>query len=217
MRPMNLARIPRDRLLHPEPCVTSAHGMILMGDRRAEEGQDAVAHDPVNGTLVAVNCLNHAVEHRIEELLCSFRVAVRKDLHRVLDIGEQYGDLFALTLDGGPCAQDLIGQVLRSVTPGRDKAAIVPKRLYRMATFGTELGGCWQRASTAAASSRQRSCTLIAELRVNSVLVFAAWTFHSEQVPSRTGYKRNLDVDRQQAQCCPSKMPRTDAPRGNLS
>jgi len=99
--------------------------MILASDRRAEEGQDAVAHDPVHGTLVAVNRFNHAVEHRIEELLCGLRVAVRKDLHRVFDISEQDSDLFALALDGGPCAQDLVGQVLGSETTGRDKAAIV--------------------------------------------------------------------------------------------
>jgi len=160
--------------------------MILMSDRCAEEGQDAVALAPVHGTLVAVDCLNHAVEHRSEELLCSLGVAVKKDLHRVLDIGEQNGDLFALALDAGPCAQDLIGQVLRGIAPGRDKAGIVPNRLYGMATFGTELGGCWHRASTALASSRQRSSTLIAELCVNSVLVRAAWTFHCE--PSRAEY-----------------------------
>src|SRR6185369_17312839 len=135
--------------------------MILASDRRAKEGQDAVAHDPVHGTLVAVNRFNHAVEHRIEELLCGLRVAVRKDLHRVFDISEQDSDLFALALDGGPCAQDLVGQVLGSETTGRDKAAIVANGLCRMTTFGTELGACWQHVSTVAASSRQRSCTLI--------------------------------------------------------
>ena len=81
--------------------------MILMSDRRAEKGQDPVAHDPVHGALVAVDCLNHAFEHRIEELLCSLGVAVRKHLHRTLDIGEQNGDLFALALEPCPCAQDL--------------------------------------------------------------------------------------------------------------
>ena len=74
--------------------------MILMGDRRAEERHDPVAHNPVHGALVAVDRLDHAFEHRVEELLRILGVAVSKQLHRTLDVGEQHGDLLALTLEG---------------------------------------------------------------------------------------------------------------------
>ena len=77
MRPLNLVRISGDGLLHPQRRITSAHGMILVGDRRAEERHDAVAHNPVHGPLVAVDCLDHAFEHRVEELLRILGVAVR--------------------------------------------------------------------------------------------------------------------------------------------
>jgi hypothetical protein len=77
--------------------------MILDGERRAKEGHDPVAHNPVHGALVAVHGLDHAVEHRVEqELLRGLGVAVGKQFHRTLDIGEQHGDLLALTLEGRP-------------------------------------------------------------------------------------------------------------------
>ena len=77
--------------------------MILVGERRAEEGHDPVAHNPVHGALVAVDRLDHAFEHRVEEeLLRILGVAVSKQLHRTLDIGEQHGDLLPLTLEGRP-------------------------------------------------------------------------------------------------------------------
>ena len=52
-------------------------------------------------------------------------VAVSKQLHRTLDIGEQHGDLLALTLEGCPRGEDLVGKVLGCVAPGRSKPGIV--------------------------------------------------------------------------------------------
>jgi hypothetical protein len=113
--------------------------MIFMGDRGTEQGHNPIAHDPVHGTLKAVDCLNHAFEHWVAELLDVFRVAVSKQLHRTLDIGEQHGDPFALALEGCPCGEDLIGKMLGSVTLGRGKAGIVRNRLQKMATLGAAL------------------------------------------------------------------------------
>ena len=45
-------------------------------------------------------------------------VAVYKQLHRTLDIGEQHRDLLALTFEGGPRNQDLFGKMLRCVALG---------------------------------------------------------------------------------------------------
>jgi len=55
--------------------------MILMGDRGAEEGHNSVAHNPVHGAFVVVDRLNHAFEHRVEELLRGLGVALSKQLH----------------------------------------------------------------------------------------------------------------------------------------
>ena len=53
-----------------------------------------------DGALVAVDGLDHAFEHRVEELLRVLGIAVGKQLHRPLDVGEQHGDLLPLTLEG---------------------------------------------------------------------------------------------------------------------
>ncbi len=99
--------------------------MILMGDRRAEEGHNPVAHNPVHGALVAVDCLDHAFEYRVEELLRILRVAVSKQLHRALNICEQHGDLLPLTLERCLGGEDLIGKMLGRIILGRGKARIV--------------------------------------------------------------------------------------------
>jgi hypothetical protein len=52
--------------------------MILVGDRRAEKRHNPVAHYPVHGALVAVHRFDHALEHRIEQLLRVLGIAVSK-------------------------------------------------------------------------------------------------------------------------------------------
>jgi len=111
MRSLNLVRISRDGVLHSERRITSAHGMILMGNRRTEEGHNPIAHNSVHGALVAVDRLNHALEYRVEELLRVLGVAVSKQLHRALNIREQHGDLLPFTLEGCPGGEDLIGKM----------------------------------------------------------------------------------------------------------
>jgi hypothetical protein len=41
--------------------------MILDSERRAKEGHNSVAHNPVHGSLVAVHGLDHALEHWVEK------------------------------------------------------------------------------------------------------------------------------------------------------
>src|SRR5262249_21780410 len=126
MSSLNLVCISRDGLLHSERRITRAHGMILVGDGRAEEGHNPIAHNPVHGALIVVDRLDHAFEHRIEELLRVLGVAVSKQLHRALNICEQHGDLLPLTLESCPGGEDLIGKMLGRVTLRRGKARIVP-------------------------------------------------------------------------------------------
>jgi hypothetical protein len=108
--------------------------MILVGDRRAEEGHDAVAHNPVHGPLVALDRLDHAFEHGIEELLRLLGVAVSNQVHRTLDVGEQHGDQLALTLKSCSGIEDLVGKVPGRIILGRGKPGIVSRRLLRIAT-----------------------------------------------------------------------------------
>ncbi len=75
--------------------------MILVGQGRAEQRHDAVAHHLIDGSLVAVNRIHHVRQNRIEQLPCLLGIAVGKQLHRALEVGEEYRDLLALAFDGG--------------------------------------------------------------------------------------------------------------------
>jgi hypothetical protein len=182
MRPLNIVCIPGNGLLHPERRVTGAHGMVLVGERRAEERHDPVAHHLIDSALVTVDRLDHALDHRFEELLRVLRIEVSKQLHRALDISEQHRDLLPLTLEGYPRGEDLIGEVLGRVMLGRGEARIVRKRLQGMATLGAEPGRGRHPAPTV--GTGQRSSTFLAELRLNSILVLALRALHYR--PPRT-------------------------------
>ena len=56
--------------------------MVLVGDRRAEEGHDAVAHHLIDGALVVVDGFDHPLEHGVEELPGILGVAIGQKLHR---------------------------------------------------------------------------------------------------------------------------------------
>ena len=103
------------RLLHPKRRVARPHRMVLVRERCAEERHDPVAHHLVHGALVAVDGLHHVLEDGVEELARLLGVAVGEQLHRALQVGEQHGDLLALTLQGGLGGEDALREVLGGV------------------------------------------------------------------------------------------------------
>ena len=94
-------RVVLHRLLHAQRRVAGPDRMILVGQGRAEQRHDAVAHHLIDGSLVAVNRIHHVRQNRIEQLPCLLGIAVGKQLHRALQVGEEYRDLLALAFDGG--------------------------------------------------------------------------------------------------------------------
>ena len=92
--------------------------MVLVGQRRAEERHDAVAHDLVDGALVAVDRLHHPLEHRVQELPRFLGVPVGQELHRALEVGQQDRHLLALALEGTLRGEDLLSEVPGGVRLG---------------------------------------------------------------------------------------------------
>jgi len=115
LRAPELVRVPADRLLHPERGMAGAHRVILVTHGGAEEGHDAVAHDLVDGALVAMHRFHHPLEHRIEKLARFLGIAVGQELHGALEIGEDHGDELALPLELGARREDLVREVLGRV------------------------------------------------------------------------------------------------------
>ena len=119
VRAAHLLGVLLDRLLHPQRGVAGADRVVLVGERRAEQRHDAVAHHLVHGALVAVDGLHHAFEHRIEERARLLGIAVGEQLHRALEVGEEDRDLLALAFERAPGGEDLLGEVLRRVAVRR--------------------------------------------------------------------------------------------------
>ena len=113
--PPSLLGIASDRSLHVEGRIAGPHRVILVGDGRAEEGHDSVAHHLIHRSLVAVDGLHHPLEDGIEQLPRLFGVPVGEQLHRPLEVGEEHGDLFALALEGCFGDEDLLGEMLGGV------------------------------------------------------------------------------------------------------
>ena len=82
-----------------------------MGERRAEERHDAVAHHLVDRALVVMDGVHHQREDGIEKLARLFRIAVGEQLHRALQIGEENRDLLTLAFERGLRGEDLLGEV----------------------------------------------------------------------------------------------------------
>ncbi len=111
----DVSRVPLHGLVHPQRRVTRSHRVVLVGERRAEERHDAVAHHLVDGALVVMDGVHHQREDGIENLTRLFGIAVGKQLHRALEVGEEDRDLLALALEGGLGGEDLLGKMLRGV------------------------------------------------------------------------------------------------------
>ena len=63
-------------LLHVQRRVGGAHRIVLVRKRRTEQGHDAVALHPVDGTLVAMDGIDHRIERRTQPQLGFFRVEI---------------------------------------------------------------------------------------------------------------------------------------------
>jgi len=59
--------------------------------------------------------LHHAFEHGIEKLPGLLGVAVGKQFHRALEVGEEHRDLLAFAFESAPGGEDLLGEVLRGI------------------------------------------------------------------------------------------------------
>jgi hypothetical protein len=89
--------------------------MVFMGNGRAEEGHNPIPHHLVDGALVAVHGLDHALQDRVQQLARLLGIAISQQLHRPLQVREQHRDLLAFAFQGGLRGQDLLGQVARGV------------------------------------------------------------------------------------------------------
>ena len=94
-----LAGVALHALVDAERRVTGAQRVILLGQRRAEERHDPVAHHLVDRAVVPVDGFHHELEDGVQDLARFLGIALRQQLHRSLQVGEEHGHLLALALE----------------------------------------------------------------------------------------------------------------------
>ena len=85
-----------DRPHHLEPATHRALRIVLMRDRRAEEGQHAVAHESRDGPVIALDRPVHETEGLAHDGRPVLWVHVLGDRGGIRDVGEEHGDLPSL-------------------------------------------------------------------------------------------------------------------------
>ena len=114
--------------------MAGALGVILEGERGAEQRHDAVAGVLVDRALVAVHAVGEDGEEAVHDAMPFLRVEPLGELHRALHVGEQHRHLLALAGEGVARAEDLLGEMARRVgercagAPGAGPPAGAPAR-----------------------------------------------------------------------------------------
>ena len=121
-----LRRVGGELLLQVKRRVAGALGVVLVGDRGAEQRHDAVAGELVDRALEAVDALAEDREEALHDLPPLLGVASLGELHRAHHVGEQHRHLLALALQGALAGADLLGEVLGDVEARSGGAAGPP-------------------------------------------------------------------------------------------
>ena len=108
-----------DGSLHPQRCSHGALGIVLVGDRRAEEGHDGVAQDLVHSPTEAGHVLDEALEEAVDHRLDLLRIHALGALGEPDEVGEQDRDDATLLAPGHAKTLAAAGTEARSLGIGR--------------------------------------------------------------------------------------------------
>jgi hypothetical protein len=164
-----------------------ALGVILVGDRRAEQRHDAVAGELVDETLEALDAGGEEVEKAVHDLRPLLRPDLLGQLHAPLHVGEEHGDRLALALEGGAAREDPVGQM-----PGRIRVRLGcgdgGSGRQRRCALWTELRRRGRLGAARGAAARDWTGAFDAELRRGRVFVLAPGTLHlASRLDDRSG------------------------------
>ena len=181
MATAEILRVAGDAVLHPQRGVARPHRMVFMGERRAEESHDSVAHDLVDGALVAVHGFHHPLQHGIEEPAGLLGIPIGEQLHRALEVGEHDGHGFSLAFLHGLGAEDLLGEVLRGVGRRRPKprSRSGPGLDPRRSTASAELHAPLIHEAAGRTREGEREPAVAAKAPTLAILSLTAWTLHA--------------------------------------
>ncbi|HTO10940.1 MAG TPA: hypothetical protein VMQ51_05165 [Candidatus Binatia bacterium] len=155
IRPADAIGVAADRFLHAERREARAGTVVLVREGGVEERHDPVTHHLVDGAFVAMDGLDHPLQDGVEDLARFLGIAIGQQFHRTLEVGEEDGDLLALTLQRSLRGHDLLDEMLGRVALGRlepcrrrghggERASAAPAELVA-GVIGEAAGGADQR------------------------------------------------------------------------
>src|SRR6266705_7133588 len=181
--------------------------VVLVRDRRPEEGHDPVARVLVHRSLEAVHAVGEDGEEAVEDPVPRLGVHLLGELHRALHVGEEDGHLLALALEGGARGEDLLGEMTGGVGARRLPLGWRPDRPRRCAAVVAEPCARGDVGVALRAAGAQGIPALETQSRVEWILVAAGWALHGRaphrprtrlacQGVSARGYARPLALER---------------------
>jgi hypothetical protein len=174
MRALHLVTVTAHPFLHAEGRVARAERVVLVGERGAEEGHDAVTHDLVDGAFVMVDGLHHAFQDGVEQMARLLGIAVGEQLHGALEVGEEDGHLLALAFQRAAGGQNSGREVLRRVRLRRGARGRRRGGAQGLTTFTAEAATLGIARPTGGARDREAGAAVAAEPCRGGIRVLAA-------------------------------------------
>src|SRR5262249_23646688 len=171
-------------LLHRQGSVARTQRVVLVRQRRSEESHDAVTQYLVDGSFIAMHGIHHEMQHRIDDLLRLFGIAVFDQLHRVPDVGKENGDLFPFSFQGRPRSQYLLSEMSGNVAvwrgyPGNFGCCDSRGLIYGLAANSAKRGFATARRATVRTDRFEPRPAVFAKGRISQILALTFRTNHN--------------------------------------
>src|SRR5215831_20768186 len=161
--------------------------MVLMRQRRTEQGHDPVTHYLIHCAFITMHSFHHVFEDWVKEFPRFLRITVSKQLHRSFHIGEEHRDLLALAFESALRRKDLLGEVFGGISFGGNEARCYGGlRAHRLPTLKTELCSGRKLRAAHSALEDESSSALQTKFCLGRILLVAARTPHNESKALRS-------------------------------
>jgi hypothetical protein len=151
--------------------------VILVGDRRPEQGHHPIACELVDRALHAMHRFRNRRKEAIEQTTPTLGVERLGEIHRAHDVHEHHRDLLALALDPLVCGMERHGELFRWAA-----RRLLPRRLCfadRLTTAIAEACSGAQLGAAGGAGTGERRTAGLTETCPCSILMVAARAIHS--------------------------------------
>src|SRR5262249_1239241 len=130
--------------------------------------------------------IHHEMQHRVDDLLRLFGIAVFDQLHRVPNVGKKNGDLLPFSFQRRPRGQYLFGEMSGNVAvwrgcPGNFGCCDSCCLIYGLSANSTERGSTTVRFTTVRTDRFEPHPAVFAKDSVKQILALTLWADHNRK------------------------------------